>query len=277
MTSLAFEIGYDHYRFDLPLDISRFPDQHRQQIRYGYETAKMQKVSRKHPDLFEKKLLMIRDRALVKGLEVSISVRDLQVKLQDSKGHCPITEQILTFADHKDTDWSVDRIDSHQGYYPDNIVIVSTIANLAKTELDLSGIIKKALGKTSPDELLTAREWHRMARFYYQRMKLQKPLSLCLLLSESQSLYDQIVFLQLFKHQEQRPKAFLKKLEKFLGKELIEKAAKLTSKRVYHRADIDVEVLYGSPKLYKWVQAIVAAINAHRSEFDGLLLDCVFA
>jgi hypothetical protein len=54
MTSLAFEIGYDHYRFALPLDISRFPDQHRQQIRYGYEAAKMQKVSRKHPDLYEK-------------------------------------------------------------------------------------------------------------------------------------------------------------------------------------------------------------------------------
>jgi hypothetical protein len=220
---------------------------------------------------------MIRDRALIKGLDVSITVRDLQAKLQDAKGLCPITEHLLTFSGNKDTDWSVDRVDNNRSYCPDNIVIVSTITNLAKTDLDLSGIIKKAIGKTSLDELLTAREWHRMARFYYQRMKLQKPLSLCLLLSESQPLYEQIVFLQLFKHQEQRPKAFLKRLEKFLGKELIEKAAKLTSKRVYHRADFDVEVLYGSPKLYKWVQAIVAAINARRSEFDGLLMDCMFA
>jgi len=28
MLGLAFEIGFDHYRFDLPLDISRFQDAH---------------------------------------------------------------------------------------------------------------------------------------------------------------------------------------------------------------------------------------------------------
>lgn len=45
MSSIAFEIGFDHYRFDLPLDISRFQDNHRQQIRYGYEAAKMQEAT----------------------------------------------------------------------------------------------------------------------------------------------------------------------------------------------------------------------------------------
>lgn len=29
MSGLAFEIGFDHYRFDLPLDISRFQDSHK--------------------------------------------------------------------------------------------------------------------------------------------------------------------------------------------------------------------------------------------------------
>jgi hypothetical protein len=74
--------------------------------------------------------------------------------------------------------------------------------------------------------------------------------------------------LQLFKHQSRAtPKSIFEKLEKFLEKKLFEKAAKLTSKRVYHR---DLEFLYGDPKLYKWVQAIVGAINAHRYEFEGL-------
>jgi hypothetical protein len=30
MSGLAFEIGFDHFRFDLPLDISRFQDNQRQ-------------------------------------------------------------------------------------------------------------------------------------------------------------------------------------------------------------------------------------------------------
>ena len=34
MSNLAFEIGFDHYLFKLPLDIARFSDEHRRQIRY---------------------------------------------------------------------------------------------------------------------------------------------------------------------------------------------------------------------------------------------------
>jgi hypothetical protein len=277
MSSLAFEIGFDHYRFDLPLDISRFQDNHRQQIRYGYEAAKMQKVSQKRPDLYEKKLITISDRALVKGLDVSISTQDLQTKLEETNGCCPITQLPFTFAENNATDWSVDRVDNTRGYCPDNIVIVSAIANQAKSDLDLSGMIKTALGKARTEELLNEREWLRMARFYYQRMKIMKPLCLCLLLTDSQSLYDQIVFMQLFMNEEKRAKAFLKQLEKYIGKDAVMKAAKLTHKRVYHRAGIDVEVLYGSPKLYRWVQSFIAAINAHSAEFDPLLMDCLFA
>ena len=32
MSNLAFEIGFDHYLFKLPLDINRFSDEHRRQI-----------------------------------------------------------------------------------------------------------------------------------------------------------------------------------------------------------------------------------------------------
>lgn len=277
MTSLAFEIGFDHYRFGLPLEISRFQDYHRPQIRHGYEAAKMQNVTLKKPDLFDRKLLAIRDRAIVKGLEVSIGKNDLREKLAEAGECCPITGQPFTFAEHNATDWSVDRIDNTRGYCPDNILIVSTIANQAKSDLDLAGLIKHAVGKVGADDLLTPREWIRMARFYYHKMDKQKSLCFCRLLAEYEPLYDQIVFMQLFKSQEKRASIFLRHLEKYSGKDSVCKAKKLTHKRVYHRADLAVEVLYDSPKLYHWVQGFKKTINAHSSEFDSLLMDCMFA
>ncbi|WP_427500893.1 hypothetical protein ACQE3E_17675 [Methylomonas sp. MED-D] len=277
MTSLAFEIGFDHYRFGLPLEISRFQDYHRPQIRHGYEAAKMQNVTQKRPDLFDGKLLAIRDRAIVKGLEVSIGKNDLREKLTEAGETCPITGQPFTFAEHNATDWSVDRIDNTRGYCPDNIVIVSTIANQAKSDLDLAGLIKHALGKGGANNLLTPREWIRLARFYYHKLNMQKQLCFCRLLAESEPLYDQIVFLQLFKNEEKCASAFLKRLEKYNGKDSVNKAKKLTNKRVYHRANLAVEVLYDSPKLYHWVQNFKKTINAHSTEFDRLLMDCLFA
>jgi hypothetical protein len=83
--------------------------------------------------------------------------------------------------------------------------------------------------------------------------------------------------MQLFKNEEKRAKAFLKKLEKYSSKDAVMKATKLTQKRIYHRADSDVEVLYDSPKLYRWVQSFITAMNAHCAEFDPLLMDCMFA
>jgi len=55
------------------------------------------------------------------------------------------------------------------------------------------------------------------------------------------------------------------------------KASKLTQKRVYHRASIYVDVLYDSPKLYQWVQTFIVVINAQSTEFDHLLMGCMFA
>lgn len=213
----------------------------------------------------------------MKGLDVSITVKDLQNQLEKTNGCCPITERPFTFAENNATDWSVDRVDNARGYCSDNIVIVSVIANQAKSDLDLSGIIKHALGKAHSEDLLTSREWLRMARFYYQRMKVIKPFCISLLLADTQPLYDLIVFMQLFKNEKKQARAFLKQLEKYSGKGAVMKASKLTQKRIYHRADIDVEVLYDSPKLYRWVQTFIGAINSHSAEFDPLLLDCMFA
>jgi len=75
---------------------------------------------------------------------VSISVKDLHKQLEKTNGCCPITELPFTFAENNATDWSIDRVDNTLGYCPDNIVVVSVIANQAKSDLDLAGIIKNA-------------------------------------------------------------------------------------------------------------------------------------
>ena len=174
MLNLAFEIGFDHYRYGLPLDISRFQDFFRQDILNGFEAAKCQQATRSRPDMFEKKLLSIQDRALIKGLEVTITVNDLYLELEKTKGKCPITDVPFTFAENDDTDWSVDRIDNDRGYCPDNIVIVSVIANQAKNDLDLSGIIKAALETHDTDtELLSSKEWFQMVQFYLKKCTFQ--------------------------------------------------------------------------------------------------------
>lgn len=275
--NLAFEIGFDHYRYSLPLEIIKFQVQYRQEVRNGFEAAKLQGASKKKPDLYEKKLLCIRDRALNKNRMVTITIEDLKHELNRTHGRCPITEEKFTFAENNDTDWSVDRIDNNRGYCPDNIVIVSVIANKAKSNLDLSEIIKTALSGHEGNEFLTGNEWFRLAQFYFKKMSFLKPLHFCQLLTNSQSLFDQLIFLQLFHKKNQNAKIFLKQLENHINKKEIQKAEKLAYKRVYHRADIDVNVVYDSPKLYQSVKSFVKVINQHSNDFDHLLMNCLFA
>lgn len=277
MTSLAFEIGFDHYRFGLPLDINRFSESYKTQLRQGYEAAKHQRVTIKKPDIYEKKLLGIRDRALIKGFEVSLSTDDLRVKLHKAGDSCPIINKPFTYAEHNDTDWSVDRVNNDKGYHMENIVIISRLANTAKSDLDLAGIIKRSIGKFSEQDLLTLAERIRMARFYYRKLNMPKKISFCRILAESELLFDQILFLQLFKNEDKFARAFLKRLERYSGNECVNKAKKLAEKRVYQKAYVDVEVLYASPKLYQWVKGFKKAISCHSTEFDLLLMDCMFA
>jgi hypothetical protein len=105
----AFEIGFDHFRFQL---------QYRETIRHGLEAARIQNITKKRPDLYEKKLLGIRDRALIKNLDVTITVDDLYHQLKIAGDVCPITLKSFTYAENDATDWSVDRINNQRGYTP---------------------------------------------------------------------------------------------------------------------------------------------------------------
>lgn len=279
MNNLAFELGFDHYRYKLPLDISRFGDQHRNDIRSGYTAAQHQRVTRKSPDMFEKKWLSIRDRALVKSLEMTIEVKDLRREFEKTRGICPVTEVPFTFAENHDTDWSVDRIDNERGYCPDNIVIVSVIVNRSKSDMDLSGLIKNALDcqRANEQNCLSTRNWFRLTQFYFKKMRLAKPLNFCQLLSNTQNLFDQLVFLQLFHHDDPHSKRFLKQLGCYCSQATIRKAEKLVCKRIYHKANATSEVIYSSPKLHAIVDSFVQIIRKHSREFDDLLLNCLLA
>jgi hypothetical protein len=129
MTSLAFEIGFDHYRFGLPLEINRFSESDRKQLRQGYEAAKHQSVTIKKPDIFVKKLLSIQEIALNESLEINLTIQDLKTKLIEAGDICPIIRNRFTFTENDAADWSIDRIDNTQGYHLDNILIISTLAN----------------------------------------------------------------------------------------------------------------------------------------------------
>jgi hypothetical protein len=277
MCELAFEIGFDHYRFNLPLDIPRFYDNHRKQVRDGYEAAETLNVTRKKPDRYDQKLMGIRDRSLIKGLEVSITVNDLKLRLEETKGVCPITLVPFTFAENELTDWSVDRIDNSRGYCCDNIVIVSVMANQAKSNLDLIAIIKQVFHSEVAHSLLTVSQWLRMAFFYYPIMNITRPLSLCLILSDDQILYDFIVIALLNKNESKSARAILKNLNKYIATDAIYKAVKLTQKRSYLCSGNAENVLYRSPKLHCWVKSFIATINSHSAEFDPLFLKYLFS
>jgi hypothetical protein len=129
MTSLAFEIGFDHYRFGLPLESNQFSEIHRKQLRQGYETAEHQRVTIIDPNIFEKKLLIIQGNALNDNSEISLVSHDLTNKLIEAANLCPIIENRFAFSENSATDWTVDRIDHTQGYHLNNIVIISKLAN----------------------------------------------------------------------------------------------------------------------------------------------------
>ncbi|MEI8208581.1 MAG: hypothetical protein D0528_02840 [Methylococcales bacterium] len=276
MNNLAFEIGFDHYRFDLPLDLSRFEGKHRQQVQYGFEAGKIQNVSKQHSNKFEKKILSIRDRCLRTGLEVTITSADLITKLELTRGVCPIIEEPFTFAHQEMTDWSVDRVDNDRGYHPDNIEIVSVKANKAKGDLDLASIIEQAVSKFNPNSMLTQKQWFLMGRFYYQRLTLTEPLMMTAILYSSPDVFFKVICMQLYFPDTKHAKVFLKILAQYTTKEAIRKVIKLILKRTKAGSSTGLFLVLNSPKLRDAVFDFIVEICKHYLEFDEILTECFF-
>ena len=68
----------------------------------------------------------------------------------------------LTFATGELTDWSVDRANNDRGYVHGNLIVISTLANSAKSDKTLTEILELAKYDREVDGLLPE-EWARMA------------------------------------------------------------------------------------------------------------------
>ena len=276
MSNLAFEIGFDHYRFDLALDLSCFGNEHLQQVQYGFEAGKIQNVSKRHINKFEKKILSIRDRCLKNGYEVTITASDLIEKLQQTNGVCPITEEPFTFALQELTDWSVDRVDNTRGYCPDNIEIVSVKANKAKGDLDLVHIIEQAVCKINPNSLLSQRQWYLLGRFYYERLTLTEPLYMAGILLSSPEIFFKVICLPFFMPNEKCSRNFLQLLSQHSSKEIVMKTQKLITKRRKISAYKGLQLVLRSPKVCDTIFSFFTVIADNYLEFDEILTVCFF-
>lgn len=84
-------------------------------------------------------LKKIKDRAKAKGIPFSLSADDLVIP-----EYCPVLGIKLERGRNQDVWPSVDRIDPNGGYTPDNIVVVSFLANKIKNNATVEQIRKVA-------------------------------------------------------------------------------------------------------------------------------------
>ena len=281
MTNLAFEIGFDHYRYDLGLDLDRFEEEHRQQVQFGYDAAKLQEVSKQRSNKFVSKVLSIRDRCLRSGLEVTITASDLEEKLKKTNGICPITEEPFTFALREMTDWSIDRVDNDRGYTPDNIEIVSVKANKAKGDLNLPHIVQQSVSKYNPNSMLTQKQWFLMGRFYFQRLAYADTLHMTAILYDTPEILFKVILMQLYYPHTKHAIVFASILAPYCPKLLIERTIKLIFKR-YKTGKIPLGRVHGlnlvlkSPKALNAMFIFMMSVLDNHAEFDEILIICFF-
>jgi len=175
--NLSFELGYDIYRFNIAYLLNNAD----KPVQEGFEAAKLQSVSQVKADKFDRKWLSIRLRCLNRNRVVTVTPDDLKYALEESKGACPVTGETLTFGTGELTDWSIDRIDNDEGYTPTNVIVLSTRANKAKSNFDLTDLILSMVNFSSEEEdrpdnlrLLTVAQWHDMTALFYTKLPLEK-------------------------------------------------------------------------------------------------------
>ncbi len=153
---IAFELGYDMAMYGqcVPEDApGLFCD--------GYRTGRRQYPHSQLTNRYILKWLQIRTNALRRGKRVDERITPEYIERIDID-QCPVTMELLTHSTGTETDWSIDRCNNLRGYVPGNLIIMSTRANKAKSNLTFEKII--ANGKsTRPTEGLSPADWQRMA------------------------------------------------------------------------------------------------------------------
>ncbi len=153
---IAFELGYDHAMFARPA-----PDDAPLQFADGYRTGKRQYPHPQRSNRFIRKWLQIRMNALRRDKRVDERITPDYIERIDVE-RCPVTLEPLMHSTGTGADWSIDRCNNQRGYIPGNLVVMSTRANKAKSDLTFIEIVENSKRAESTDGLRPA-DWHRMA------------------------------------------------------------------------------------------------------------------
>ncbi|MFQ5634369.1 MAG: hypothetical protein ACE5G3_03435 [Gammaproteobacteria bacterium] len=152
----AFELGYDLAMRgrDVPEDASKA-------LCDGYRTGRRQYPFPRKANRYIHKWLQIRLNALRRGKRVDTNITPGYLERIDLE-HCPVTGERLTRSTGRGSDWSIDRCDNRRGYVPGNLVVMSTRANIAKSDLTFRQILANGQ-RDEPTEGLLPADWQRMA------------------------------------------------------------------------------------------------------------------
>lgn len=120
-------------------------------VQEGFAHAQSQRMAREHPDRFERKCLQLRLGAFMRGLPFDADVAQR-----------PVTREALSHGEQLGTDWSVDRLNNDGAYAPDNLAVMSTRVNVAKSNRSFEQV--PALSEREvPSGGLLPIEWLRLA------------------------------------------------------------------------------------------------------------------
>jgi hypothetical protein len=160
----AFELGWDFARHGLSSavgleDNAEFNDGIRAGCRHWPQRWEQSRHVRKW--------LLLRAGALVRGVPISAHVTPEYLEAIDVQV-CPITRVALTHASGSNTDASVDRVDNARGYEPENLAVISVLANGAKAGQCAADMLKIVAGLAAEEpsavhQGLDAKQWARLA------------------------------------------------------------------------------------------------------------------
>lgn len=284
LEKVGFELGFDIYQASADYIL---PSLDSTDVMAGYNAAKKQGIRQHKGDRYERKWLSIRARCLLKDREVLITPHDLELALELTRGVCPVTGETLTFSTGELSDWSVDRIDNDMPYTADNIIILSSRANRAKGDLDLTDMLLSIGYYYQVDDpfkdrhdFLSMMQWYHMISVFYNRLPLDNSVNFSNEIAQrSPKTIITLMSKPLFSGNTSHHFNNHLITQNILAKDSLEKARKHFRKRFIRlcqttgRQEDPVKVLSSTPKLLTMVEGIVDKVrNCHRLD-KAFLLD----
>lgn len=150
-------LGHDLFRYRRPHGTPAWPTE----VREGFSEAAARRIATRMPDRFDRKWLQLRLNAFARGRAVDAGVTPTMLREIDVT-HCPVTRKPLTHGECRDTDWSVDRLNNDGAYATNNLAVMSTSANHAKSARTFEQVMVLS-AQRGPTDSLTPLEWLRLA------------------------------------------------------------------------------------------------------------------